>query len=486
MPSTHAPRILVAEDDSGLADSVRDALELEGYEVTCVEDGDLALDLVEEQTFDLILTDYQMSVLSGMELLTSLRELHPRLPVIMMTGHNTTDLAIQATKKGAFDYIVKPFDVPELLEILAKAVARGRLTTKPVSVGNTHPNKDALVGESRKMQAVFKEIGRVADRPIPVLIQGETGTGKELVARAIYHYSSRSDNPFIAVNCAAIPESLIESELFGHEKGAFTNAIAQRIGRFEQANGGTLFLDEIGDLPWQTQVKLLRVLQEKVISRVGGQDDIAVNVRIISATHRDLEKMIEDRKFREDLYFRLNATIITLPPLRDRLEDLKELVPYFAVKYAREFEIAPPSIHRDAMKRLTDHRWPGNIRELENIIRRALIECRGMTISRDLVERLLQPRRSPSSTEAHASGPSLQGFEEHIRKVLLAASRGDLGEQGAFHVLTAEMEKLLYQQAVALSHGNQTKMSQWIGVSRLTIRDKLDKFQLFPKREKKR
>jgi DNA-binding NtrC family response regulator len=267
------------------------------------------------------------------------------------------------------------------LEILANAVTKCRLTTKTVSLGDTHPDKDALVEESRKMQAVFKEIGRIADRPIPVLLQGETGTGKELVARAIYHYINRSEKPFVAINCASIPESLIESELFGHEKGAFTNAIAQRIGRFEQVNVGTLFLDEIGDLPWQTQVKLLRVLQEKVISRVGGKDEISVNVRIISATHRDLEKMIADDKFREDLYFRLNATIIEFNPLRERIEDLNQLVPYFAVKYAHEFEMNPPIIHRNATKRLVLHPSPGNIRELENIIRRALIECRGLTIS---------------------------------------------------------------------------------------------------------
>lgn len=485
MSSVTAPKVLIAEDDKALADSVCEALELEGYQVTCVDDGDYALDLIDEKSFDVVLTDYQMNVMSGIELLTGIRKQKPRLPVIMMTGHSTTELAIQATKKGAFDYIIKPFEVPLLLETLEKAVASSRLSSKPVALGDSAPGKDAIVGTSRKMQEVFKEIGRVADRPVPVIIRGETGTGKELVARAIYHHSNRSEKPFVAVNCAAIPDPLIESELFGHEKGAFTTAISQRIGRFEQANGGTLFLDEIGDLPWQTQVKLLRVLQDKTIHRVGAKEEIKVNVRVISATHRDIEKMIVEGKFREDLYFRLNTTTITLPPLRDRLEDLEQLVPYFAVKYATEFEMDRPILHPKALERLSHHHWPGNIRELENVIRRALIECRGLTITRDLIDRLLTPDRGVTGAILDEGGSAQQGFEAHIRNALLDASRGELGDKGALQALLDEMEKVLYQQAVHLSHGNQTRMAQWIGVSRLTIREKLDKYELFPKREKR-
>ncbi|NCF86508.1 MAG: response regulator [Verrucomicrobiaceae bacterium] len=485
MPASKQPLVLIAEDDPTLADSVREALDLQGYQVTCVEDGDLALDLIDEQRFDVVLTDFQMSVMSGMELLEAIKAQQPRLPVIMMTGHSTTDLAIQATKRGAFDYIIKPFEVPDLLETLSKAAASSRLARKSVTMGESHAGTDAIVGNSRKMQEVFKEIGRVAERPIPVLIRGETGTGKELVARAIYHYSNRADKPFVAVNCAAIPDTLIESELFGHEKGAFTHAITQRLGRFEQAQGGTLFLDEIGDLPWPTQAKLLRVLQEKVISRVGGKEDIPIDVRILSATHRDLEKMIVEGRFREDLYFRLNATIITLPPLRERLEDLDQLGPYFAVRYAREFEMDTPRIHRNAMVRLGQHHWPGNIRELENVIRRSLIECRGMSITRDVVDQVLESVSSRDADQSDAIEVSTEGFEDHIRKVLFEASRGELDDRGALPILIDELERILYQQAVVLAHGNQTSMAKWIGVSRLTIREKLDKYALFPKREKR-
>ena len=398
--------------------------------------------------------------MSGMELLEATKESQPRLPVIMMTGHSTTDLAIQATKKGAFDYLIKPFEVPELLETLAKAVSSSRLAKKPVSLGEEHPGKDAIVGNSRKMQGVFKEIGRVAERPIPVLILGETGSGKELVARAIYHYSKRSEKPFVAVNCAAIPDTLIESELFGHEKGAFTNAVA----------------------PWQTQVKLLRVLQEKVITRVGGKEEIPIDVRIVSATHRELEKMIVEGRFREDLYFRLNATTIVLPPLRERLEDLEQLVPYFVVKYAKEFEMEEPRIDREAMDRLAQHHWTGNIRELENVIRRALIDGRGLTISRDLINQVIKPVQPVATDSIDVTD---QGFEAHIRKVLQDASLGHLGDRGALAYLMDELEHILYEQAVVLARGNQTSMAKWIGVSRLTIREKLDKYTLFPKREKR-
>ena len=298
-----------------------------------------------------------MPGMGGMQLLESLQESAPRLPVIMMTAFSTTDRAIEATKKGAFDYLIKPFEMPELLDLAEKAITSRKITAKPVAIGREDSGKDSVIGSSRAMQNVFKEIGKIADKPIALLIKGETGSGKELIARAIFQHSDRSKAPFIAVNCAAIPDNLIESELFGHERGAFTGAITKRIGRFEQAHGGTLFLDEIGDLPWQTQVKLLRVLQEKVISRVGGKDeipiDVPIDVRIVSATHRDLEQMITDESFRQDLFFRLNASVINLPPLRDRTDDIPALVNYFLAKYSREFQTETPSIHKDALSCLS-------------------------------------------------------------------------------------------------------------------------------------
>lgn len=470
-------KILLVDDDASLAEAVKAVLETRGHTVTYIDDGEVALDAAESEDFHLVLTDYRMPGMGGMQLLEDLHESKPGLPIIMMTAFSTTDRAIEATKKGAFDYLIKPFEMPDLLDLVEKAIASSQVSAKPVAIGREDDGKDSVIGTSRAMQNVFKEIGKIADKHITVLIKGETGSGKELIARAIFQHSDRAKAPFIAVNCAAIPDNLIESELFGHERGAFTGAVAKRVGRFEQANGGTLFLDEIGDLPWQTQVKLLRVLQEKVINRVGGKDEIPIDVRIISATHRDLEQMIKDESFRQDLFFRLNASVINLPPLREKAEDIPDLVNYFLAKYTREFDIEPPSIHKDALAFLTRQSWPGNVRQLENVIRRALIDARGFTISKSLIEDSMKvsPTNLPTS-------PEETGLADHIRARLLAASTGELAE-GAFAVLTTDLEQELYRQAVEFSHGNQSSIAKWLGVSRMTVRDKLDKYDLFPKRK---
>ncbi|MDB4387098.1 sigma-54 dependent transcriptional regulator [Akkermansiaceae bacterium] len=474
--------ILLVDDDAGLAEAVQAVLESRGYQVTHHDDGEVALKAAEDGDFDLVLTDYRMPGMGGMQLLESLQESAPRLPVIMMTAFSTTDRAIEATKKGAFDYLIKPFEMPELLDLAEKAITSRKITAKPVAIGREDSGKDSVIGSSRAMQNVFKEIGKIADKPIAVLIKGETGSGKELIARAIFQHSDRSKAPFIAVNCAAIPDNLIESELFGHERGAFTGAITKRIGRFEQAHGGTLFLDEIGDLPWQTQVKLLRVLQEKVISRVGGKDeipiDVPIDVRIVSATHRDLEQMITDESFRQDLFFRLNASVINLPPLRDRTDDIPALVNYFLAKYSREFQTETPSIHKDALACLSKQQWPGNVRQLENVVRRALIDARGFTITQRMVEDSMAV--SPAALDDKGDQGSLA---THVQNRLMAASKGDLPD-GAFAALSADLEEELYRQAVALSHGNQSNIAKWLGVSRMTVRDKLDKYDLFPKRDR--
>jgi DNA-binding NtrC family response regulator len=475
-------KILLVEDDAQLAAGVQAVLESRGHEVHHVEDGDFAIDLLDEAHFDVIVSDLQMPVMSGMEVLEEVRKKNSKLPVIMITAHSTTDRAIEATRKGAFDYLVKPFEMPDLLDAVEKAARTSRLTAKAVTLGEEVPDKDALIGASRKMQAVFKDIGKYADKPIPMLLRGETGVGKELVARAIYHHGSRANKPFVAVNCAAIPDTLIESELFGHERGAFTNAVARRIGRFEQAHGGTLFLDEIGDLPWETQVKLLRVLQEKVITRVGSKEEIPVDVRIISASLRDLEQMIADGKFREDLFYRLNAVEVSVPALRERREDIPALTSYFLAKYAREFELEPPGIHKKAVTLLEEHDWPGNVRQLENVIRKALVDCRGLPISADLVEEALRKSAPRPCAAVHAAGTA--GAEsplaQYVHNRLLAASRGELA--GAFGLMQEDLEREIYRQAVELSHGHQTNIAKWLGVSRLTVREKLDKYELFPKR----
>ncbi len=472
-----AGRILLVDDDASLAEAVQVVLESRGYEVAHAVDGEAGLQAAEAAEYDALLTDFRMPGLGGMQLLEKIKAARPTLPVVMMTAFSTTDRVIEATKKGAFDYLIKPFEMPDLLEVISKAVASSRLTAKPVAMGDDAPEGDAIIGSCRAMQTVFKEIGAVADKPVPVLILGETGSGKELVARAIFQHSGRADRPFVAVNCAAIPDSLIESELFGHEKGAFTNAVARRIGRFEQAHGGTLFLDEIGDLPAQVQVKLLRVLQERRISRVGGNEAIPIDVRVISATHRDLGEMIKSGGFREDLLYRLNTSVVRLPALRDRRNDIPQLATYFIARYAREFEMDAPAIHKDAMTALVEHDWPGNVRQLENIVRRALIDSRGMTISAEVVQAACEFMAGPDPAAGGGSGSSLA---DYIRGRLLEAKEGKA--PGALEPIVEDIERELYRQAVELSHGNQTKISRWVGVSRLTVREKLNKYELFPKR----
>ncbi|MCI0537428.1 MAG: sigma-54 dependent transcriptional regulator [Verrucomicrobiales bacterium] len=326
--TANAVNILLIEDDARAAVSLEKLLRSEGYTVALSPRGDEGFARAQSENYDVVITDLRLPGIDGLELVRRLHAIKPRLPIVLMTAFGTTETVIEATKRGAFEYLIKPFEMEDLLEVTAKAVASARLMSAPVDLGEAGSAGEAIVGNSRVMQEVCKEIGRVADKSLAVLIRGETGTGKELVARAIYQHSVRADKPFIAVNCAAIPETLLESELFGHERGAFTGAESRRIGRFEQADGGTLFLDEIGDMSAFTQAKLLRVLQEKCIQRVGGKETIPVDVRIIAATHRDLEQAIREKQFREDLFYRLSSFVIHLPPLRNRLEDIPDLVRY--------------------------------------------------------------------------------------------------------------------------------------------------------------
>ena len=309
-----------------------------------------------------------------------------------------------------------------------------------------------------------------------------------MVARAIFQHSNRADKPFIAVNCAAIPENLIESELFGHERGAFTGAVSRRIGRFEQANKGTLFLDEIGDLPWQTQVKLLRVLQEKSLSRVGSSESIPIDVRVVSATHRNLPAMISNKEFREDLFFRLNAAQIVLPPLRERIEDIPALTDYLLGKFSAQFEMAAPSIHSQARKLLSEHFWPGNVRELENVVRKVLVDAQDRTISAALVTEAIAAasidKSHQNATQESHPAEGQNALTGLVLRALEDADRGRTNEQGAFPFLVEKMEEEMFRQAVDYCHHNQSKMAKLLGLSRLTIREKLDKYNLMPKREK--
>jgi two-component system, NtrC family, response regulator len=466
--------ILLIEDDSAIAESLRNVLADEGHQVILEKRGDNGLARASREEFDLVLTDLRLPGLSGLELVRQLHAAKPRLPIILMTAHGTTETAIEATKFGAYEYLLKPFEMDELVEAVAKAVAGSRLMSVPVTLGAPAAGgaaSAAIVGSSRLMQGIYKEIGRVASKPLPVLIRGETGTGKELIARAIYQHSERATAPFVAVNCAAIPETLLESELFGHERGAFTGAEARRIGRFEQAHLGTLFLDEVGDLSPGSQAKLLRVLQEKNIQRLGGKETIPVDVRIIAATHRDLEAAMRHALFREDLFYRLNVAAIDLPPLRERREDLPELVQYFLQRYGPELGSSQPAIQPDAIRLLQDQPWPGNIRELENLMRKVLLLARGYTITAELVREVL-------TTGARAMAAGAQSLHDYVAGLLAAAQRSDSSD--AHSQLLREAEREIFRQAIQLAQGNQAKAARWLGISRLTMREKLHQFGLHP------
>jgi DNA-binding NtrC family response regulator len=461
------PKILIIDDDKSLAAALKGVLEADDYEVDTEFSTADGLARGKNDKYDVVVTDLQLTgpkgleLNAGLELVLELKRCKPQLPVILMTAHHTTDVAIEAIRLGAYDYIFKEDDLPEeLLKRVGKAVRDSRLMSEPVELGA----EGAMIGNSRAMQNVYKEIGSVAPTSVTVLIQGETGTGKELVARAIHQYSNRAKQSFVEVSCVAIPENLLESEMFGHEKGAFTGAETRRIGRFEQANQGTIFLDEIGDMTLSTQAKLLRVLQEKSIQRLGGKETIPIDVRVVAATHRDLEQAIRDKQFRDDLYYRLHVAVIRLPPLRKRRDDISQLVKFFLHRHGADIGNPSPSIAPEAVSHLLKQDWPGNVRELENVIRKALLMARGYTINLETVrDALAGPAASPS--------PSNQTVAGYVSQLLTQAICGEL--QNVQTALTWDIERELYSQAIELARGNQAKAAKWLGVSRPTMREKL-------------
>ncbi|HUK81245.1 MAG TPA: sigma-54 dependent transcriptional regulator [Verrucomicrobiae bacterium] len=467
-------RILLIEDDPGITDTLQRVMTGEGHQVAVETRGDTGLARAGRETFHVVIADLKLPGVNGLEIVRQLHTAQPRLPIILVTAFGTTESAIEAMQLGAYDYLLKPFNIPQMIDLVKKAVDSNRRMSEPVALGEASQSRDALVGRSAAMHAIYKEIGRVASKPVSVLIRGETGTGKELVARAIYQHSDRANAPFIAINCAAIPETLLESELFGHERGAFTGADARRIGRFEQADRGTIFLDEIGDMTPGTQAKLLRVLQNKTIQRIGGKETIAVDVRVIAATHRDLEAAIREKQFREDLYYRLNVAVITVPPLRDRREDIPDLVHYFLVKLGPELGHAHPSIHPEAVDFLQAQSWPGNVRELENVIRKALLAAQGYTINLDHV-------RIALNKTSGAGYSAVRSFGEYVDEVLAAARRDELSDAHARILETAERE--LFARAIEQAQGNQAKAARWLGVTRVTMRAKLIQFGLHPSQD---
>jgi DNA-binding NtrC family response regulator len=481
-------KILLIEDSVADAKLLKKLLEPEAVSVETASEVEEALASVRANEFDVVLSDLHLGSETALELLPRLRDIRPHLPVIIMTAKHTTETAIEATRQGAYDYFPKPdvFEftegvqrslwVTELLDTIERAAAARRLTAEVLLPDDTaflrnEMCEERMIGRSRPMQDVFKAIGRSAASDITVLVRGETGTGKELAARALYSHSGRSKQPFIIINSAAIPEHLLESELFGHEKGAFTDAHARRIGRFEQADHGTIFLDEIGDMSFPLQQKLLRVLQEKTIERVGGKETIRLDVRVIAATHRNLEKAVQDSEFRQDLYFRLNVATITLPPLRERREDIPDLVQYFLKRQGAELGVYNTSIHPKAVDLLGQEPWPGNVRQLRNVVRKALLLARGMAIGPKIVcEALAQMVPPPPAAD--------QPFSTYLAQLLNEARDG--GTENVRATVMETVEREFYSQAIHRANGDQSKAARWLGVSRPTILEKLRKFGVHP------
>ncbi len=478
-------RLLLIDDEPDVQYSFRRTLDPAQVELTTASSGEEGLRLFPKVKPDLVIMDIRMGGISGLETLRRLREMDAKIPVIMMTAYGTTQNAIEAMKLGAYDYLLKPFDVPKLRQLIASALDAARTMRQVVSYQPLLESEDydvGIVGRSEAMQNVFKLIGQLAASDATALITGESGTGKELVARAIYHHSRRSQQRFLAINCAAIPENLLEAELFGHEKGAFTGATSQRLGKFEQCDGGTIFLDEIGDMSLSTQTKILRVLQDGTFERVGGNQAIRVNVRIIAATNKSLEKAVAAREFREDLFYRLNVVRIRMPPLRERREDIALLTNYFLKKLTQDQGQPPKTISPQAVTALERHSWPGNVRELENAIRRALVVCKGGTILlQDLPPEIVTPPSPGPVAAPPPEGPQATGSPPAPGDLDVGALAALLFQwarkQPTLKIMPA-VERELIIRALAETKGNQVQAARLLGMTRATLRKRVDKFHI--------
>ncbi len=443
--------------------SLQRLLQPTGYRVSTARSGAEALALVKETPFDVAVLDIQMPGLSGLDAYRRLREIDPKLPVVFITAYGTAETAIQAMQMGAYDYILKPFEGDAFREVIDRAAEVGHRSRTRVTIESPpafDPSEDRIVGLNPGMQEVYKRIGQVAGADVPVLIRGETGTGKELVARAVVQHSRRAEGPFLVVNCAAIPEGLLESEMFGHERGAFTSAHARRIGKFEQALGGTIFLDEIGDMALSTQAKILRVLQEGTFERLGGNEVIQTDARVIAATHRDLEADCREGRFREDLYYRLNVVTISLPPLRERKDDLPRLVDYFVSRFCAELGAERASVSSEAMERLLRHAWPGNVRELQNVLKNAILTCRGGIVTAEDV----RPSETPPSSDSSSPLAALD------------LARLNALDKDLHAAVSEEVERRLLDYALRRCGGNQVQAARLLGVSRSMLRDRMRRY----------
>ncbi len=466
--------ILVADDEENVRSLLHEILEEEDYNVVEAQNGLEAVKAVNEKYPDCVLLDVRMPIMDGMEAFLKIRDIAPDLPVIFITAYGSSDIAIKAMKKGAYDYLTKPFDIDEIKIKIKKAIELKELSSSLTSSNfGKQYKQDEIIGDSPKMQEVYKSIGRVADSDATVLIRGESGTGKELVARAIYLHSNRRNKPFIAVNCAAIPENLLESELFGHEKGAFTDAVSKHIGKFEQAKDGTIFLDEIGDMSLPLQAKILRVLQEKTFERVGGHETLVSNARIIAATNRNLEKLVTEGKFREDLYYRLNVVTISIPPLRERKEDIPELVVYFISKYSRKYGKVVQGVSEEVMKIFMDYNWPGNVRELENAIARGVIITSVPLIMKEHLPPELLTRYKSEQREEETTGKDSSTLNGNS-----STHSEETGKIEPLPTVIARIEKDMIIKALKKCGGNKTKAAKILGISRKSLFNKIRDYKI--------
>jgi two-component system, NtrC family, response regulator AtoC len=464
--------ILIIDDDDQLRKSFTKLLAEEGYAIQSAASGEAGLRIVREKMPDLVILDIRLPGMSGLKTFEAIHTIDHRLPAIIMTAFGTTETAIEATKMGAFDYVLKPFDIPDMLNTIKQALDASRFMRSTVAVDGKPEEaaQEAIIGRGAAMQKVYKAIGRVAATDATVLIRGESGTGKELAARAIYQHSLRANRPFLIINCVAIPDTLLESELFGYEKGAFTGASHRRVGKIEQASGGTIFLDEIGDMPLNLQAKMLRLLQEKSIERLGGRETIPVDVRIIAATNRDLENLITQGQFREDLYYRLKVITIWLPPLSQRIEDIPLLAEYFLARFSSDLGIDNPGVAKEAINTLQRRNWPGNVREVANVLQKALIFNRGTPISMSDISQAAG--QDPEQTQKNVASAE-EAIRLWARRQIMAETDGSVFETCMDHFAS-----LLITEALNVTDGNRSRAAKLLGMSRPTLHSKIEKYNL--------